>query len=138
MTKTAHHIPFGKRIREERGQSMTELTLVLPVLLMILFAIVQLGIVFNRYVALTDAVRAGARTAAVSRLAPSPVPDTIARVKAASGGLDPLKVNVTVSPPVFVHGEDVTVTATYPYSINILGYVVASGDLTSTTTERVE
>jgi len=32
----------------------------------------------------------------------------------------------------------VTVTATYPYQINILGFVVASGDLHSQTTERVE
>jgi hypothetical protein len=35
-------------------------------------------------------------------------------------------------------GEDVSVTATYPYSISLLGFVVKSGDLTSTTTERVE
>jgi hypothetical protein len=32
----------------------------------------------------------------------------------------------------------VTVTASYPYSISILGMVVKSGNLTSTTTERVE
>jgi hypothetical protein len=32
----------------------------------------------------------------------------------------------------------VTVEASYPYSINLLGIVVASGDLTSSTTERVE
>ena len=38
----------------------------------------------------------------------------------------------------WVHGGDVTVQATYPYSISLLGVVVASGDLTSTTTERVE
>jgi hypothetical protein len=35
-------------------------------------------------------------------------------------------------------GEDVTVTATYPYSIDLLGLVVKSGFLSSTTTERVE
>jgi hypothetical protein len=32
----------------------------------------------------------------------------------------------------------VTVTATYPYSISLLGVVVASGNLRSTTQERVE
>ena len=31
-----------------------------------------------------------------------------------------------------------TVTATYPYSISLLGLVVASGNLKSTTQERVE
>jgi hypothetical protein len=32
----------------------------------------------------------------------------------------------------------VTVTATYPYSINLLGKIVKSGSLQSKTTERVE
>jgi hypothetical protein len=37
-----------------------------------------------------------------------------------------------------VPGSEVTVTATYPYSINILGWTVAAGSLTSTTKERLE
>ena len=39
----------------------------LPVLVVMLFGIIQFGIVFNNYVTLTDAVRAGAREAAVAR-----------------------------------------------------------------------
>ena len=35
-------------------------------------------------------------------------------------------------------GSDVQVTATYPYSISLLGLFTKSGNLTSTTTERVE
>jgi hypothetical protein len=35
-------------------------------------------------------------------------------------------------------GADVTVTASYPYSISLLGIVVKSGQLSSKTTERVE
>jgi len=35
-------------------------------------------------------------------------------------------------------GQDVTVEAKYPYEINLLGFVAATGFLTSTTTERVE
>ena len=35
-------------------------------------------------------------------------------------------------------GSDVTVTATYPYDINLLGWVVASGQLNTTMKERVE
>ena len=35
-------------------------------------------------------------------------------------------------------GSDVTVTATYPYSISLLGWVVKSGMLTTTMKERVE
>jgi len=118
---------------------MTEFALVLPLLLLVLFGIIQFGIAFNNYVTLTDAVRAGARVAAVSRLSPSPVVTTVTtKVKASAGDLDPSQVLVTVNPGVLVHGEDVIVKATYPYSISLLGFVVASGNLASTTTERVE
>jgi len=126
-------------MRNERGQTMVEFTLVLPVLLVVLFGIIQFGIVFSNYVALTDAVRAGARTAAVSRSSTDPVGDTKARVMDASGDLDSTKVVPTVDTPSgWTHGADVTVTATYPYSISLLGIVVASGNLSSSTTERIE
>jgi Flp pilus assembly protein TadG len=123
--------------RNEQGQTMVEFTLVLPVLMVVILGIIQFGITFNNYVALTDAVRAGARTAAVSRLSSTPSTDTVNRVKNASGDLDSTKVGVTVT-TTWVHGDDVTVTATYPYSISLLGVVVASGNLSSTTTERIE
>ena len=45
---------------------------------------------------------------------------------------------MSVSATAWEHGEDVTVTATYPYEIDLLGLVVASGQLESSTTERVE
>lgn len=116
---------------------MVEFVLVLPVLLVVLFGIIQFGLTFNNYLALTDAVRAGARTAAVSRFSSNPSLDTTNRVKTASGDLDGTKVNVTVT-STWAYGTDVVVRATYPYSINLLGVVVASGQLSSATTERVE
>lgn len=118
---------------------MVEFVLVLPVLMVILFGIIQFGLTFNNYVALTDAVRAGARTAAVSAQSPNPVGTTTTRVKTASGDLNSAKVGVTVSAPSgWVHGNDVVVTGTYPYSISLFGVVVASGNLSSKTTERIE
>jgi Flp pilus assembly protein TadG len=115
---------------------MVEFTLVLPVLLVVLFGIIQFGITFNHYVSLTDSVRAGARTAAVSRLASDPTSTTVSKVKA-STDLDATKLAVTVT-STWQHGDDVVVTATYPYSISLFGLVIASGNLSSTTTERVE
>ena len=47
---------------------MTEFAIVLPVLVLLVFGVIQFGIAFNNYLALTDAARAGARKAAVSRL----------------------------------------------------------------------
>jgi Flp pilus assembly protein TadG len=116
---------------------MTEFALVLPVLALLLFGVIQFGLVFNNYIQLTDAVRAGARKGAVGRHLQNPQGAVVAAVRDASTNLDQdeLEVSVTSS---FQHGSDVEVTASYPYSINLLGVVVKSGELTSTTKERVE
>jgi len=123
--------------KNEQGQATAELAIVLPVLAVLLFGILQFGVTFNHYLALTDAVRAGARVAAVSRHESNPVGITETRLREAAPDLrqTDLKVNVASS---WSPGSTVTVTATYPYSINVLGMVVASGNLTSSTQERVE
>jgi Flp pilus assembly protein TadG len=127
-----------KRIaRREDGQALVEFALVAPILFLILFGIVQFGIAFKHSIALTDAVRAGARKATVSRTLADPTAATTSAVLSAASDLDPAKVDVTVASS-WTAGANVTVTATYPYDINILGIVVASGDLHSATTERVE
>ena len=118
---------------------MAEFALVLPVFALLLFGVIQFGIVFNNYLALTDAVRAGARTAAVSGRAADPSGTTEKRVRDAGANLDQAKLKVTVkASPNWERGSDVTVSATYPYAINLLGRVVFSGDLKSSTVERVE
>jgi Flp pilus assembly protein TadG len=127
------------RIRDERGQTATEFALVLPVLALLLFGVIQFGILFNNYVTLTDAVRAGARKAAVSRQASDPKGDAEAAVRAAADTLDQSKLTVSVTPNTpWVHGNSVTVHAEYPYEINLIGFVLASGRLKSETVERVE
>ena len=125
----------------ESGQALVEFALVAPLLFLILFGIVQFGTAFMNSVALTDAVRTGARKAAVSRSAPNPVASTDQAIIDAATDLDQstLAGRITVTTPSgWVSGGSVTVSATYPYSINILGIVVASGDLHSATTERIE
>jgi Flp pilus assembly protein TadG len=125
------------RIRSEQGQTMTEFALVLPVLALILFAVIQFGIVFNNYVQLTDATRAGARKAAVSRQTSDPSGTAVAAVRSSAKDLKQSDLSVTVS-STWQPTTDVSVTATYPYSISLLGMVVKSGRLSSKTTERVE
>ncbi len=123
--------------RNENGQALVEFALVAPLLFLILFGIIQFGIAFMHSVTLTDAVRAGARKAAVSRSAADPTQATKNALLGAATDLDPSKVSTTVT-STWQSGSTVTVAATYPYQINLLGIVVASGDLHSTTTERVE
>jgi Flp pilus assembly protein TadG len=121
----------------ENGQALVELTLALPVLLLILFGIIQFGSLYDHYESLTNATRAGARVAAVSRSASNPVSTTVQAVKSAAPNLNASQLVVTVS-GTWTPGATVTVTATYPYSVSLGGIVVHSGTLTSTTTERVE
>jgi Flp pilus assembly protein TadG len=116
---------------------MTEFALILPILVLLLFAVIQFGIAFNHYLTVTDAARAGARKAVVSRTATNPVGTTVAAVRASATNLDQSKLNVTITSS-WAQGTDVTVTASYPYQLSLLGVVVTSGSLTSSTTERLE
>jgi Flp pilus assembly protein TadG len=124
-------------IKSERGQTMTEFALILPLLIFVLFGIIQFGIAFNNYVALTDAVRAASRKGAVSRGAANPAGDCATAAVNAAGDLNASKLKVTCS-STWQTGSDVTVTGTYPYSIQLLGWVVKSGDLKTQIKERVE
>ncbi len=126
-----------RRTRRERGQTLVEFAIVLPLLALLLFGIVQLGIVFNNYVTLTDATRAGARKAAVGRSFPDPAGEAEAAVRSSAANLQQGSLAVTVA-STWDPGSDVTVSATYPYQISLLGIVVKSGNLASSTTERVE
>jgi Flp pilus assembly protein TadG len=116
---------------------MAEFAIVLPLLALLLFSIIQFGIVFHNYVEITDATRAGARRAAVSRELPDPAGAAQAAVRTSASGLKQDELDVSVSSS-FERGADVTVSTSYPYSISLLGLVVKSGRINSTTTERVE
>ena len=128
-----------RKFRAQEGQTLVEFALVVPLLLLIVFGIIQFGVAFNDYLSLTDGVRAGARKAAVSRHEYDPVAATKGAVRKAASDLDvsedTLRIEVQSS---WRHGEDVVVKATYPFEISLLGNVVHSGRLESKTTERVE
>ncbi|MEX0817769.1 MAG: TadE/TadG family type IV pilus assembly protein [Gaiellales bacterium] len=127
--------------KSESGQTMVEFALVLPTLAILLFGVIQFGIAFNNYITVTDAVRAGARQGAVARYLPpgERVASVEQAVLDASDNLDTSQLGISVSvSPDWEPGADVVVTATYPYNINLLGQVIASGNLESSTTERVE
>jgi hypothetical protein len=60
-----------------------------------------------------------------------------AAVRSSASDLNQSNLSVDVS-STWSAGSPVTVTATYPYSISLLGWVVTSGSLTTKTTEAVE
>jgi Flp pilus assembly protein TadG len=124
-------------LKNQDGQSVTEFALVLPILAFLLFAVIQFGIVFNNWVQLTDATRAGARKGAVSRRLPDPQGACVAAVRASATNLQASDLTATCN-STWQPGADLVVTATYPYSISLFGIISKSGRLSSTTTERVE
>jgi len=124
-------------ITSEQGQTMTEFAIVLPILVVLLFGIIQFGIAFNNYVTVTDAARAGARMAAVSRNSSDPVGACTNQVRSSASDLDQSKLIVSCA-SAWTIGSDVTVDVQYPYSIDLFGVVVKSGNLHTVMKERVE
>jgi Flp pilus assembly protein TadG len=118
---------------------LTEFAVVLPLFLLLLLGIGQLGAAFNHHTQLTDAARAGARYGAPLGCSGTCNRSSlvVSKVKASAANLDQSKLGVTVT-STWAPGTDLKVCATYPYAINLIGLVVSSGTLNSCTTERVE
>ena len=126
------------KLKNERGQTLTELALVLPILVVLVLAIAQFGLAFNNYVTLTDAARAAARKGAVSRESGQASACQAAGYAAGGNLKNPGTDFLLTCSSSWAAGSDVTVQATYPYSISLLGFTVASGRLNTTMKERVE
>ena len=124
--------PQPASMRSESGQALVETAIIVPVLLLLVFGIINFATVWNHWETLTDAVRASGRAAATCRFGGN----YLTAYEAAAGDLSghPAPTATTCG----AAGSTITVTGTYPYSINIMGLVVKSGDLTSTVTETVE
>jgi Flp pilus assembly protein TadG len=128
-------------VRDQRGQTVTEFALVLPLLMLVLLAILQFGVLFRDYLAVTDAVRAGARKGAVSRHVTAPGGPKKAcedAVKKSATDLNVADNLIVTCTSTWGPGDDVTVNATYPFDISLFGYVAKSGRFSSQTVERVE
>ena len=130
------------KLRPDTGQAAVEFALLTPVLLMLLLGIVQCGIAFHNYLAVTDAARAAARQAIEARVSGITANDVKQAAWDAAPDLNHGSLNTTIADtddPLFQQsGSQITVTVTYPYSINIIGVVIASGNLTSKVTGRLE
>jgi len=106
-----------KRLRSESGASAVEFALLLPVLMMILFGIIEFGMALYRQAILTNASREGARLGIVQ----SAPPITTAMIDAAidtyltSAGITPGTVSRTIVAG-GVTGTPVSVALTLPYT----------------------
>jgi Flp pilus assembly protein TadG len=106
------------RHRRERGQGLVEFAIVLPILLIILSGVLDLGRLWYAYVAVTDAAAEGATYAAID---PSDGSGIYKRAEEASGGLVQIEPDaVTLACPTCptpASGDQVTVTVAYTFTL---------------------
>jgi len=109
--------------RKERGQSLVEFVLILPVLLIILAGMLDLGRLYFAYVAVTDAAAEGAAYAAIhpeyTAIPPEDEDNEIVnRAQAASGGLVEIDRSlVGIECPATASGDPITVTVNYTFTL---------------------
>jgi Flp pilus assembly protein TadG len=125
-----------QKARSDRGQTLVEFALTLPILALFLVAIVELGLVLNTYVEVTHAARVGARKASVLRSDEGGITKAITSARESTSSVDKTKLDVFVTPRPWPKGSPVEVRVTYPVSIDILGFVVKSGELEAEATAR--
>lgn len=110
------------RIRRkcDDGVAAVEFALVLPVLLLILFGIIDFALAYNAQQAVTAAAREAVRTQALGGT-PGEVQ---ARADTAGAPLEGLLVDSTTCTP----GDPTNVTVTYTYSFKLLNVLPGFGD----------
>jgi hypothetical protein len=125
---------FAGRLGDSRGQSTVELALVLPVALVILLGVVQVGVIVRNQVMLTHAAREAVRSAAVS-------PDLAAAQRAAegAGGLDARRLHLALDgrdgPGSFVHARVDYLSVT---DVPLIGPLLPDVSMHAEATMRVE
>jgi Flp pilus assembly protein TadG len=122
------------RARDERGQSLVEFAFVLPMLLVIVFAIIEFGVIMMDHIQIQNAATAGARAGSLKGSNSS---NAVSAANSAAVGL----VSCPVSTPTASYSgspQQVTVTVSCPYSpITPLGSLAAAVDVASTISSTV-
>jgi len=97
----------------DRGSVAVEFALLLPVLLLLIFGIIDFGRAINAQITLTQAAREGARLASLGYSTSA----VTTRAQSAATGLSPVTVTVTSSCPAGAGvGVDAVVTTSYTFS----------------------
>lgn len=97
--------------KNQSGAATVEFALIVPILILLVFGIIQFGIAFNNQLAITHAAREGARLAAVGAFSED-------KVRTSAYPVEPDSVSLSY-PNGNEHGEPVEVRILYNLNINI-------------------
>lgn len=130
-----------RRIRNtEAGQALVEFTMILPIFLLLLFALVDFGRAFYTWLVVTQAAREGARAAAVQAddaTVNARIYGSFCNSYPSNCGLDPAKLSISKSNIQGNRGDTVTVDLRYSFSFATpLGDIVkfvSAGNITAPT-----
>lgn len=119
----------GMHKLNERGASAVEFALLLPLLMMILFGIIEFGLAFYQQAILTNASREGARLGIVQSVPAITTEQINERIDTylSNAGITPSKVTPRIITPGVVTGDNVTVNLTLPYDYVVLSGLVGLG-----------
>jgi Flp pilus assembly protein TadG len=124
--------------RSERGQTAVEFALVIPVMILFLLAIFQVGQTFFNNEDIATAARDGARSASIHTGSTEAQIINYANVaiKGQLAGIDQSKIVINVNdattPHAYAQGDTVDVVVTYPWKIGVMAFS-QSGTLTAHT-----
>jgi Flp pilus assembly protein TadG len=137
---------------------MVEFAIVLPLLLLLVTGIIQFGLLFNRYLTLTDAARSGAQTLSLGRNTENtdPCDPAIAQTlsSASDVGLTSGQVTTSFSNPSAdycgtgsypsetggkeVQGDQATVTAAQPFTLAVFGLPLFNLNLSASASDAIQ
>ncbi len=123
-----------RRWREtDAGQALVEFSLILPLMLLLLFALVDFGRGFYTWLVLTNAAREGARVGATQQ----PLDAIQTRITDASSGLEMSRMTMTIGNVQGPRGQPITVDLTYDFvfvtPIGGILNIVSGGSLSAPT-----
>jgi len=117
----------GAKGRGERGQSLVELALTLPVLLLLLVGLVEVGNALNAYITVVDAGRDGARLGSKGAASDDEIKNlVVTEMGRLPDGVDPA-TDITVERDVVPSRSSVRVRVCYDHSL-ILGVPLVTPD----------
>jgi Flp pilus assembly protein TadG len=107
-----------RKIEDERGAAAVEFGILLPLLMLILFGIIEFGMIMYSREVITNASREGARTGIVQATVKPTVGDiqTMVTNYLTGTGVDPNAVTINVAGAGLTAPNTLTVTVNYPYN----------------------